>query len=93
MTEDDKQELAAVLAAELEDSAYGIATDADRMKTALLMTDATGSWFRQAGWLPPETSSRITDWILRTGNIPDHHLNRSVLTAHLSELAGIVGRD
>lgn len=44
----------------------------------------------QAGWMPPETLERIHDWAARTGNLPGHHVNRDVLTSHLTELADIL---
>ncbi len=45
---------------------------------------------RQAGWMPPETLERIQDWATRTGNLPEHHINRDVLTSHLVELTAIL---
>ena len=44
----------------------------------------------QAGWLTPDVHDRIRDWAERTGNLPEHHVNRSVLTSHLAELADIL---
>ena len=44
----------------------------------------------QAGWMPPATYERVQDWASRTGSIPDHHVNRDVLTSHLTELAAIL---
>jgi hypothetical protein len=44
----------------------------------------------QAGWMPPQTLERVQDWATRTGALPEHHVNRSVLTSHLAELADIL---
>jgi hypothetical protein len=44
----------------------------------------------QAGWMPPETFERVQDWATRTGNLPEHHINRDVLTSHLCELTDIL---
>ena len=44
----------------------------------------------QAGWMPPETLERVRDWAARTGNLPEHHVNRDVLNSHLVELADIL---
>jgi hypothetical protein len=40
--------------------------------------------------MPPETYENVQAWAARTGNIPDHHINRDVLTSHLTELAAIL---
>lgn len=90
MTEEDEKAPAEAIADELEDSAYGIATEAGRDRTARLVADRIKPWLRQAGWMPPETYDRILDWALRTGDLPEHHVNRDVLTSHLAELSQIL---
>lgn len=90
MDDEDKKVLADAIADELEDSAYGIATEADRDRTALLVVDRIESLLRQCGWMPPETYSRILHWAVRTGAIPEHHVNRDVLNSHLVELSQIL---
>ena len=90
MTEEDKKALADAIAGELQDSAYGIATEADRERTALLVVDRIEHALYLAGWMPPATYERVHDWATRTGNIPEHHVNRSVLSSHLIELSDIL---
>jgi len=90
MTEEDKKILADAIADELEDSAYGIETALDRQLTAVLVVERIENLLRQRGWMPPETLSRISHWAGRTGSIPDHHVNRDVLTSHLCELTDIL---
>jgi hypothetical protein len=89
MTDEDKQALAAEIADELEDS-IGISTEADRDLTARCIVDRMEAWFRHLGWMPPETSDRIHNWASMTANLPDHHINRDVLTSHLCELSDIL---
>jgi len=86
VTEEDEKALAEAIADELEDSAYGIATGADRERTARLVVDRIEQVLYRQGWMPPTTFERIRDWASRTGGIPDHHVNRDVLTSHLTEL-------
>jgi hypothetical protein len=76
MTEEDKADLAAVITAELEDSAYGTATETDRERTALLVVDEIEPWLRSQGWMPPETYENVQAWAART--------------SHLTELAAIL---
>lgn len=90
MTEDDKHALAAAIADELRDSAYGIATGNDRRRTARLVADRIEPVLYQMGWMPAATYGRIRDWAAQAGNIPEHHINRSVLNSHLAELAQIL---
>jgi hypothetical protein len=90
VTEENKKALAAVIADELEDSAYGIATEADRYRTARLVAGRIVPALYEQGWMPPRTYERVRAWAARTGSIPDHHVNRDVLTSHLSELAAIL---
>jgi hypothetical protein len=94
MTEEDKKALAGEIADELRDSAYGIATEADRDRTALLVVDRVGQWLYQEGWMSPEAASqihnRIAGWMTRTGSLPEHHVNPSILNSHLAELAAIL---
>lgn len=90
MTEEDKKALAAEIAVELRDSAYGIATAADRNRVARLVADRIEHALWLAGWMPPATYGRIQDWATRTGSIPEHHINPSVLNSHLCELAAIL---
>lgn len=90
MTEEDKKALAETIASELEDSAYGIATEADRIRTALLVVDRIQHDLYRQGWMPPETYANVQAWAARTGCIPEHHVNRDVLTSHLTELAAIL---
>jgi hypothetical protein len=90
MTEEDKKALAEAIADELEDSAYGIATEADRIRTALLVVDRIQHDLYRQGWMPPETYENVQAWAVRTGNLPEHHINRDVLTSHLCELADIL---
>ena len=90
MTEEDEKALAEAIADELEDSAYGIATEADRIRTALLVVDRIQHDLYRQGWMPPETYGNVQDWATRTGNLPEHHVNRDVLTSHLCELTDIL---
>ena len=90
MTEEDKKILAADIADELEDSAYGIGTEADRERTAILVADRIEHALHRMGWRPPGTYSRVVHWAAQTGNLPEHHVNRSVLTSQLAELAQIL---
>jgi hypothetical protein len=90
VTEEDEKALAEAVADELEDSAYGIETAADRERTALLVVDRIKHALYQQGWMPPDTCEQIQDWASRTANIPGHHVNRDVLTSHLTELAAIL---
>ena len=90
MTEEEEKALAEAIADELEDSAYGIETAADRERTALLVVDRIQHDLYQQGWMPPATYEQIRDWASRTASIPDHHVNRSVLTSHLTELSAIL---
>ena len=90
MTEEDKNALAGEIADELEDSAYGIGTGEDRHKTALLVIDRAEHWLWVSGWMPPATYERIREWASRTAHVPDKHVNRDTLTAHLAELSGIL---
>ena len=90
MDDEDKHVLGREIAGELEDSAYGIGTPADRKRTALLVVDRIQHALYMHGWMPPRTYGRISDWASRTGNIPEHHVNRDVLTSHLAELADIL---
>ena len=90
MTDEDKQILAEAIADELQDSAYGIGTEADRERTAVLVVDRIEHLLHRRGWMPPATYDRVHGWAARTANIPDHHVNRDVLTSHLAELAQIL---
>ncbi len=90
MTEEDKKALAAEIADELQDSAYGIATEADRRRTAVLVVDRIEHALYMGGWMPPRTYNRVHDWAMRTGELPEHHINQSVLTSHLAELSDIL---
>ena len=89
MDEEDKQALAAEIAGELEDS-IGISTGADRDLTARCIVRRIEYELYQQGWMPPATYERVQQWAIRTANIPDHHVNRDVLTSHLTELADIL---
>jgi hypothetical protein len=90
MTDEDEKALAEAIADELEDSAYGIATAADRARTALLVVDRIQHDLYRQGWMPPETYANVQAWATRTGNLPEHHINRDVLTSHLVELSAIL---
>jgi hypothetical protein len=90
MTEEDEEALAAVIAAVLEDSAYGIATGAGRIRTARLVADRIQHDLYRHGWMPPGTYANVRAWAARAGSIPGHHVNRDVLTSHLAELAAIL---
>ena len=90
MTEEDKKALAEEIASQLEDSAYGIATEDDRIRTALLVADRIELVLYRQGWMPPTTYERIRDWATLTGNLPEHHVNRDVLNSHLTELWAIL---
>ena len=90
MTDEDKKALAAEIAGELEDSVWGIETPDGRDKTARLVVDRIEHALYMQGWMPPVTYERIHDWAARTRNIPDHHINRDVLTSHLAELSDIL---
>jgi hypothetical protein len=90
MTEEDEKALAEMIADELEDSAYGIETGADRLRTALLVVDRIQHDLYRQGWMPPETYENVQAWATRTGNLPEHHVTRPVLSSHLVELAAIL---
>jgi hypothetical protein len=90
MTDEDKQALAAEIADELEDSGFGIETAGAREVTARLVVDRIEHALYQQGWMPPATFGQVHAWAMRTGNIPEHHINRGVLTSHLTELAAIL---
>jgi DNA-binding response OmpR family regulator len=90
VTEEDEKALAEAIADELEDSAYGIATGADRIRTALLVVDRIQHDLYRLGWMPPETYENVQAWATRTASLPEHHVNRDVLTSHLTELAAIL---
>ena len=89
MTDEDKTALAAEIADELLDTA-SFETRADRELAARLVADRIEPWLYQQGWMPPATYDRVHDWAMRTGNLPEHHINRSVLTSHLAELTDIL---
>lgn len=90
MTDEDKTALAAEIADELQDSAYGIETGEDRERTAVLVVDRIECALHRMGWMPPETYDRVAHWAGQTGNLPEHHVNRSVLTSQLAELTQIL---
>jgi hypothetical protein len=85
MTDEDKAELSAALAAEIRDWGAG-----DISLLARMITDRIGPLLHQQGWMPPGTTERVQDWAMRTRAIPDHHVSRDVLTSHLCELADIL---
>jgi len=89
MDDADKKELAARIAEDLEDS-VGIATEDDRDLTARVIVARIERTLYAMGWLPPSTYDRIHDWRTRTANLPEHHINRDVLTSHLVELSAIL---
>ena len=90
MTEEDRKALAEAIADQLEDSAYGIATGAARSRTALLVADRVEHALYEQGWMPPRTYENVQGWAIRAAGIPEHHINRDVLTSHLTELAAIL---
>ena len=90
MDEEYKKFLVADIAGELQDSAYGIGTEADRERTAVLVADRIERSLHQMSWRPPETYSRVVHWAAQTGNLPEHHVNRSVLNSQLAELTQIL---
>lgn len=90
MTDDDKHELATAIADVLHDSAHRRGTRVMAESDARLVADRIGPILRQQGWMPPETSAQVSDWAKRLGQIPEHHVTRDVLNAHLSELAAIL---
>jgi hypothetical protein len=90
MTEEDEKALAEAIADELEDSAYGTATEIDRGRTARLVVDRIEHLLYEQGWMPPRTYENVQGWAIRAANIPEHHVNRGVLTSHLTELAAIL---
>ena len=87
--DEDREELASAIADELEDS-VGIATIADRNLTARLIVARIETTLRHMGWRPPADYDRIREWSAATARIPEHHVNRDVLTSHLAELSGIL---
>jgi hypothetical protein len=89
VTEEDKKALTGEIADELLDVAT-FETRADRELAAGLVADRIEPWLHQQGWMPPETLERVQDWATRTGKLPEHHINRDVLTSHLCELADIL---
>jgi hypothetical protein len=93
MTEEDKKALAAEIADELQDSAYGIATGADRELTARLVVDRVEHALYQMGWMPPAKTERIFgrvhEWTARTRKQPQDP-GPGVLNSHLAELADIL---
>jgi hypothetical protein len=89
VTEEDKQALVGEIADELLDVAT-FETRADRELAAGLVADRIEPWLYRQGWMPPETYENVQAWATRTGNLPEHHVNRDVLTSHLAELAAIL---
>jgi len=89
MDDEDRKELADVIAAELEDS-VGIATADDRDLTARVIVARIESTLHYLGWRPPADYDRIREWSASTARIPEHHINRDVLTSHLAELSAIL---
>lgn len=81
--------LAAAIADELQDS-VGIETENDRALTARVIVGRIEWTLYHMGWRPPSTYEHVQAWAARTGNLPEHHINRSVLTSHLAELAAIL---
>lgn len=88
MTDDDKTRLAAAIAEVLNDAAHGMEADADLV--ARLIVDRIDPVLHQQAWMPPEIYGQVRDWATRLGEIPEHHVSRSVLNSHLSELAAIL---
>jgi hypothetical protein len=89
MTDEDKKTLSAEIADELRDS-VGITTEADRDLTARMVVDRIEHALYEQGWMPPRTYEGVQGWVIRAGSIPDHHVNRDVLTSHLCELTAIL---
>jgi hypothetical protein len=89
MTDEDKKALADAIADGLQDS-VGIMTEADRGLTARMLVDRIEHVLYQQGWMPPRTYENVQGWAIRAADIPEHHINRDVLTSHLTELAAIL---
>ena len=89
MTDEDKKALADEIADELQDS-VGITTPDDRDLTARMVVGRIEHVLYEQGWMPPRTYENVQGWAIRTAGIPEHHVNRDVLTSHLSELADIL---
>jgi transposase InsO family protein len=89
MDDEDKAHLAAVIAEELEDC-IGIATEEDRELTARVLVARIETTLRMLGWRAPADYDRIREWASMTANLPEHHINRDVLTSHLIELSDIL---
>lgn len=89
IAEDKKKSLVAAVADELRDSA-GITTEEDCDLVAACVVDRIERTLYQLGWMPPRTYEAVQGWATRTAGIPEHHINQSVLTSHLTELAAIL---
>ena len=93
MTSEERRDLAGVIAEELRDS-IGIQTVEDRDLTARCVVQRIEHELKHLGWMPPTKTERIFGrihtWCAETAKLPEHHINRSVLTSHLAELAQIL---
>ena len=93
MTEEEKKDLAAEIAGELEDSC-GIETEGDRDLTARCIVDRIEHELKQLGWMPPAKTdrihSRIRAWCVDMAKLPDHPVTRQVLNSQMAELAQIL---
>ena len=90
---EERRDLAGVIAGELGDS-IGIQTAEDRDLTARCIIVRIEYELYQLGWMPPAKTERIfgriLDWCEATRNLPEHHINRSVLNSQMTELVQIV---
>jgi hypothetical protein len=89
VTEEDKKALADEIADALSDIGP-LEGAGDRDIAARLIVARIEHALYQQGWMPPRTYENVQGWAVRTVNIPDHHVNRDVLTSHLTELAAIL---
>ena len=93
MTVEERRELADVIAEELRDS-IGIQTAEDRDLTARCIVQRIEHELKHLGWMPPTKTGRIHGriraWCADMATLPEHHINRSVLTSQMAELAQIL---
>ena len=89
MTEEDKKALGDAIAGALSDIGP-LEGDGDRDIAARFIVARIEHVLYRQGWMPPETYENVQAWAIRAAGIPEHHVNRDVLTSHLTELAAIL---
>ena len=85
MTDEDKKELADKIDDIIHDH-----TDAPSGFAADEIVAQLPQLLYQAGWMPPGRSSECRTGLSAPSKLPEHHINRDVLTSHLVELTAIL---